>query len=264
MDHYFKTNQSLWDQKTEVHKHSEFYALEDFKKGQTSLKEIELEGVGDVTDKSLLHLQCHFGQDTLSWARAGAKATGVDLSSKAIQLAHELSDELDIPARFIQSNLYDLYDKLDEKFDIVFTSYGTIVWLPDLDKWAALIKHYLKPGGFFYIAEFHPVINMLDYDHDMGIAYPYFNTGAAFEETVQGTYADRESDITHKEYFWFHSLSEVIMALRKQGLHIESFQEFDYSPYNCFPNMKEVAPGKYRMGDFKYALPHVFSVKAVF
>ena len=261
MNQYFKTNQELWDQKTEYHKNSEFYDLEAFKKGKSSLKEIELQGVGQVQNKSLLHLQCHFGQDTLSWARMGAEVTGVDLSGEAINLANELSEELSIPGTFIQSNLYDLYDKLDKNFDIIFTSYGTIVWLPDLNKWAKLINHYLKKGGFFYIADFHPIVNMLDYDNNLSLIYPYFNTGKAFEDVVEGTYADRNAPIKHKEYFWFHSFSEILTALLNEGLTIEAFNEFDYSPYNCFPGMTEISPGKYRLGNPDLALPHVFSIR---
>jgi ubiquinone/menaquinone biosynthesis C-methylase UbiE len=111
-----------------------------------------------------LHLQCHFGQDTLSMSRMGAQTTGVDLSDKAIDAARKLNQEINQQATFICCNIYDLPQHLDQQFDIVFTSYGTIGWLPDLNQWAALIARYLKPGGKFVFAEFHPVVWMFDND----------------------------------------------------------------------------------------------------
>jgi len=140
MQEYFKTNQALWDQKTSIHKDSEFYQMDAFMKGASSLQEIELNALKDkVAGKKLLHLQCHFGQDTLSFARLGAKATGIDLSPKAIDLARSLNEELNLDATFVCSNLYDLPQHLEGQFDIIFTSYGTVTWLPDLSKWAKVL-----------------------------------------------------------------------------------------------------------------------------
>src|SRR5919206_2445351 len=164
MNKYVESNRSLWDGWTRLHAHSEFYDLAGFKAGRSSLKDIELAEVGDVRGRSLLHLQCHFGQDTLSWARLGAEVTGVDFSTEAIRLARALNEELHIPARFIQSNIYALPDVLDERFDIVFTSYGVLAWLPDLDAWGEIVARYLKPGGFFYIVENHPLTGMVSDD----------------------------------------------------------------------------------------------------
>ncbi|MFW9973572.1 MAG: class I SAM-dependent methyltransferase, partial [Candidatus Odinarchaeota archaeon] len=133
---FFETNLKRWNELVELNAKSRLYDLEGFKSGNSSLLRIELEELGNVMGKSLLHLQCHFGMDTLSWARLGAYVTGVDFSDKAINLARDLSKELNIPARFIQANLYDIPNILHEQFDIVFTSYGTICWLPNLAKWA--------------------------------------------------------------------------------------------------------------------------------
>ena len=260
MNKYFTTNQKLWDSKTEFHKNSEFYDLKNFKKGKTSLNKYELEALGDVSGKSILHLQCHFGQDTLSWARMGAKCTGADLSSKSIELARQLNNELGLDAKFVQSNVLELDQNLEGQFDIVFTSYGTVCWLPDLNQWAKVINHFLKPGGTFYIAEFHPVINMLDWDNNT-FAYPYFNPGHPFEEEEEGTYADKTANIKLKEYFWLHSISQVMSPLLEQGLQLVEFKEFPFSPYNCFPNMKPVDDGMYVFWDEKLGLPHVYSMK---
>ena len=152
---YFEANKASWNKRTTVHKDSTFYDLQNFKAGKTSLNKIELEELGDVKGKTLLHLQCHFGMDTMSWAREGAIATGVDLSDEAINLAKQINNEVGLNTTFICSNVYELKENLDEKFDIVFTSYGTIGWLPDLDKWAAIVAYYLKPGGTF--CRFSPV-----------------------------------------------------------------------------------------------------------
>ena len=261
MEEYFKTNEKLWDQKTGVHKDSAFYDLKGFKQGKTSLQEIELNALSaHVADKSLLHLQCHFGQDSLSFARMGAKVTGVDLSPNSIQLARELNVELGLDAQFIVSNIYGLDEHIDKKFDIVFTSYGVLTWLPDLDKWAAIVAKTLKSGGTFYIAEFHPVFYM--FDHDTGkIAYRYFNHKKPYEEVEVGTYADESAKISLKEYFWCHDLGEIINALLHQGLILTDFQEFPFSPYPCFPNMTEVSLGRFVYGDLINRIPHVFSLK---
>ena len=263
MNNYFKTNQSLWDQKTGIHKDSEFYQMDAFKKGATSLQDIELNALSDkVVQKSLLHLQCHFGQDSLSFARMGAKVTGIDFSSKAISLARELNDELGLDAEFVESNIYDLPQYLEGQFDIVFTSYGTIVWLPDLQKWADIIYQFLKPGGIFYIVEFHPAFTMYDHEkHQIG--YRYFGDKEPYFEIMEGTYADRNAPVKHGEYFWSHSLHEVIQPLLKTGLQLVDFQEFKFSPYNCYPHMKEVSKNRFVYGDLENRLPHVFSLEMV-
>ena len=159
---YFEANKALWNKRVDLHFNSEFYDKDKFKKSKNSLNSIELKELGDISGKTILHLQCHFGQDTLSLANLGAEVTGVDFSEEAIIKAKQLSNELNIKADFICSNIYDLKEKLNGKFDIVFTSYGTIGWLPDINKWAEIISHFLKPKGQFLIVEFHPFIWMLD------------------------------------------------------------------------------------------------------
>ena len=156
MDERLEINRANWNERTPVHAASAFYDVEGFRAGQATLREIELREVGAVSGRSLLHLQCHFGLDTMSWARQGAKATGIDFSDAAIDLARSLNGELGLETRFICSNVYDLPKVLDEQFDIVFTSYGVLTWLPDLDGWAEVIDNHLKPGGVFYIVEHHP------------------------------------------------------------------------------------------------------------
>lgn len=257
---YIAINRALWNQKTEYHFNSEFYDVEGFLKGRSSLNDLELALLGDVSDKSILHLQCHFGQDTLSLARLGAQVTGADLSEAAIDKARELNNILKLNAQFVCSDLYELPDVLDAKYDIVFTSYGTIGWLPDIKRWAGVVAHYLKPGGRFVFADFHPVMWMFsnDFSH---VQYSYFN-GAPIVEVLEGTYADKAAPIKAKEVGWNHGLAEVVNALQSCGLTIQSFEEYDYSPYNCFDNMVEAAPGKYYISGMERMLPMVYSLIA--
>ncbi len=257
---YKKLNKESWNKRTEIHFDSEFYDNKSFVAGRNSLNSIELDILGDVKGKSILHLQCHFGQDTISLTRLGAEAVGVDLSDKAIDRARELATTTKSDATFICCDIYDLPDHLDRKFDIVFTSYGTIGWLPDMDKWASLISRYLKPGGKFVFAEFHPVAFMFDDDFTK-IAFDYFNTGPTLE-SQDGTYTDGDEGMRSEFVEWDHSIGEVMTSLLAQNFRIDSFQEFDYSPYTCFKNTVEIAPGKHRIKSIDKLIPMVYAIGA--
>lgn len=257
---YLQVNKALWDEKTQHHVNSDFYGMDTFLAGKSSLNDIELELLGDVKGRSILHLQCHFGQDTLSLARMGATTTGADFSTQAIKKARELNEQLGLNSEFICTDIYDLPNKLDKQFDIVFTSYGTIGWLPDLHKWASVVSHYVKPGGFFLIVDFHPVMWMFSNDFSK-IQYSYFNR-EAIVETLEGTYADRGADIKMKEIGWNHDLSEIMQNLIDAGLNITTFKEVDYSPYNCFHNMVETNKGQYHINGMERKLPMVYAIKA--
>jgi 2-polyprenyl-3-methyl-5-hydroxy-6-metoxy-1,4-benzoquinol methylase len=258
MDNYLETNRKAWNSKVPVHLSSSFYYVEEFKKGKSSLNEIELALLEEVKSKSILHLQCHFGQDSLSLSRMGAMVTGVDFSDIAINTARSLALELNLDAEFIESDVYALPEKLDKQFDIVFTSYGTIGWLPDLNKWAAVIANFLKAGGSFVMADFHPVVWMYD-DNFEETSYGYFNR-ASFVETVLGTYADKNSNIEHTTVNWNHSIADILNALIKNGIGIEQFNEFDYSPYNCLNHTVEIEPGKFQIIGKEGKIPMVYSI----
>lgn len=258
---YFEENKLSWNKRTGVHKDSAFYDLASFKKGKSSLNKIELDELGDVKGKTLLHLQCHFGMDTMSWEREGAIVTGVDLSDEAINVAKEINKELKLNAEFICCNIYNLKQHLDKKFDFVFTSYGTIGWLPDLDKWAEIVSHFLKPGGTFYIVDFHPVLWMMD-DNFEQIKYDYFNTGVITEE-ISGTYSDRNAPIKSIEHGWNHPFSEIITSLLKYDLEIRQFNEFTYSPYKCFNNLEQGKDGMWRISGMEEKMPMMYSIKAI-
>lgn len=257
----FETNKKTWNTKVAIHAESEFYDLANFKQGKSSLNTYEIDGMGDVSEKKLLHLQCHFGQDTLSFARLGAKCTGIDISDEAIKLAKQLSDELELDADFVCCNVLETSKNISEKFDIVFTSYGTIGWLPDLKPWAIMISERLKVGGFFYIVDFHPIAWMFDYTVSPPVMkYGYQQKEAIYEE-YEGTYADKNSKMVSKEYGWNHSLGEVITSLSEAGLDIEYLNEYDVSPYNIFPGLLKNDKGMFELPNKMY--PLIFELKAI-
>ncbi len=257
---YIEINRQSWNNRVDTHIGSEFYDMKGFLKGNSSLNSIELELLGNIKGKRILHLQCHFGQDTISLARKGAIITGVDLSDKAIQKARGIAEECKVDATFICCDIFDLPNHLDAQFDIVFTSYGTIGWLPDLDKWASIVSRYLMPEGQFIFVEFHPVVWMFDDDFDK-VGYNYFNSGAIVE-TESGTYAEKKAEINQECIMWNHSISEVINSLIKSGLSINSFDEYDYSPYNCFKHTIEFEPKKFRIAHLENKIPMVYAIKA--
>lgn len=258
---FFETNKATWNTKVKVHAKSEMYDIEAFKNGKSSLMPYELKALGDVSGKSLLHLQCHFGQDTLSWSRLGAKCTGVDLSDEGIKLAKQLNAELNLDAEFVCCNVLDTSEFVKEQFDIVFTSYGVIGWLPDLKPWGKMIAERLKQGGTFFMAEFHPIVWMFDYLEGKPVMkYGYMQDDVIYEE-YEGTYANENSKMISKEYAWNHGLGEVVTALTEAGLHIEYLKEFDESPYDVLPDLVKTDSGMYVTKDKLY--PLIFCLKAV-
>ncbi|MBR9860051.1 class I SAM-dependent methyltransferase [bacterium] len=257
---YLKINKALWNKKTQSHVNSEFYDQDTFLKGRNSLNDIELELLEDVRGKSILHLQCHFGQDSMSLQRMGAEVTGVDISDEAISKAQEIATELGLNTKFICTDVYNLPNVLDQKFDVVFTSYGTIGWLPDIKKWAAVVQHFIKHGGTFVMADFHPAMWMFDNDFNY-VQYHYHNADPIVEQE-EGTYADKNASIDLKSVGWNHGMAEIIGALLEEGLTLEKFKEYNYSPYNCVNGMVEHQPGKFIIEKMSDKLPLVYAIKA--
>ncbi|MEZ4363996.1 MAG: class I SAM-dependent methyltransferase [Kofleriaceae bacterium] len=261
---YLKDNLRLWDERVATHLDTEFYGMDRFRRGGSSLTHIEREALPDVAGKRLLHLQCHFGQDTLSWARLGAEVTGMDFSPKAIATARALSAELGLPARFLLSDLYGLPDLLDETFDLVFTSYGVLKWLPDIQRWGEIVARYLRPGGTFFLVEFHPFTYVFDYDRAEQIAHPYFVGDDPISYDEEGTYADLDAGpkTVHRAHSWPHPVSRVISALLRAGLHLESFEEYPYSTLGCFPFVREQGPERFVHKTHPGMVPLLYSIKA--
>lgn len=258
---YIDINKKLWNQKTEIHYASEFYDVDSFIKGKDSLNPVELALLGNIKGKKILHLQCHFGQDTIALSRHGAIATGVDFSDKAIEKAQKLNEITGTNAIFIQSDIYKLPELLHDKFDVVFTSYGVIGWLPDMNEWAKVINHFLKPKGEFIMVEFHPIVWMFSYDFRK-IEFNYMDAAPIIEE-LEGTYTDRNASIKEKSVCWNHGLSTVIHSILQAGLKLADFQEYNYSPYDCFENTVKLADRKFKIKGLEDKIPMIYSLKAV-
>lgn len=253
MSDYIEVNKKAWDKRTRVHLDSKFYDVEAFIQGKSSLNRIEQDEVGSVKGKTLLHLQCHFGQDTLSWARLGAKVTGVDLSSEAILQARLLAQKIAQDATFIEQDIYQFGANNKTQFDLVYTSYGVLCWLPDLDKWADTVAKSLKVGGQFNLIEFHSFNDLLS-------GYSYFEQAQADVEE-EGTYTENCPGETSTMMTWAHPLSSVINALIKAGIQIESVNEFAFSPYQCFDGLEYVEGKGYQILYKGQQVPLIYSIK---
>ncbi|RRO24403.1 class I SAM-dependent methyltransferase [Flavobacteriaceae bacterium 14752] len=257
---YLEINQKLWDDKTPIHLKSDFYNVNAFERGESSLNPIELNLLGNLKNKSVLHLQCHFGLDSMSLTRLGAKVTGIDFSNTAINEAINLRNKLGLATQFVQSDIYSLDEKINSKFDIIYTSYGVLGWLPDMPKWAKVISHFLKPSGKLVLVEFHPIVWMFNSDFNK-IDYPY-SSGQAIIENTKGSYADSQAPIENKSISWNHGLAKVFRALIFQNMEIEDFQEYNYSPYNCFENTIKVNENQYQIKGLENKFPLLYSIIA--
>lgn len=256
-----------WNERVPGHAASFFYDVDSFRRGKSSLQSLELEELGDVSGKALLHLQCHFGLDTMSWARIGAKATGVDFSEEAITLTRSLSEELYIGARFVLSNVYDLPEVLDEpgRYDILFTSYGVLCWLPDLTRWARVIAYFLRPGGSFYIVDGHPAGVIFDDREgvtELKVDYPYFHSAEPMRFGPGPSYTDDGASTTTESYEWAHPMSEILNSIISAGLTIGFLHEFPFAGYQAYPMMGRGEGGWWRLPKHQESVPLLSSLKA--
>jgi len=266
MNEHLLTNQRWWDEVTPVHAASAFYDVDSFRTGKSALLPVERREVGDVRGKTLLHLQCHFGLDTLSWAREGATVTGIDFSQPAIETAQRLAADCGVEARFLQTNLYDLEKVLDGEFDIVFTSYGVLAWLPDVREWARIATRYVKPGGTFYIVEGHPLLSAVEDDstvENMRLSGHYFEGAEPDRWDDDKDYADLDYHVQSRETFeWSHSLGEIVTALIDAGLEIEFLHEHPFLAWARLPSMTRGDDGYYRLPGDDGRYPFMFSLRA--
>lgn len=254
-------NRAFWDELTPVHLRS--YGVERFLAGERWLPPEMLAEVGDVTGLSLLHLQCHFGLDSLAWVREGAEVTGVDFSPPAIEAARELSKRANLPARFICSDIYDLPNNLKGTFDIVFTSIGVLCWLKDLEAWARNIDHFLKPGGFFYIMDGHPLLYTFDDEGEWRFIVSYFHDPEPYVwDDENPDYMDPSYKTSTATYEWQWAVSDIINAVIGAGLNLEFFNEYGALTDPVYPEMKPREDGLYTFPGMPVPLPIVFSLKA--
>jgi SAM-dependent methyltransferase len=254
-------NRAWWDERVPLHVSSDFYDVEGFKAGASTLRPFELEELGDVSGRSLVHLQCHFGLDTLSWARLGARVTGLDFSTPAVEAARAVAAETGLEAEFVAASVYDASAALDERrFDIVYTGLGALNWLSDIERWAAVVADLVARGGCLYLSEFHPIADVFG-DDDLTIEHDYFQT-EPFNFDDPGTYADLEARTEHnRTEEWQHPLGDVVSAVIDAGLTIELLHEHDYTLFPRWPFLEQDGDS-YRMPAGQPRLPLMYSLRA--
>jgi SAM-dependent methyltransferase len=245
---WLEANRASWDERVPLHVASPFYDRARLREGGSVLDPIARAGIERLFPEGLdgvrvLHLQCHFGSDTLSLVNAGATAVGLDFSEPAVVEARRMAEELGVAdrARFVQANVYDARHALPEpdSFDLVFTTWGTIGWLPDVAEWARIIEWFLAPGGRLFFADGHPAAFVFDGDGGAG-GMPEFTYAYRSDEPdivdEPGDYADPDAQLQHsKTWEWMHPLDEVLGALRHAGLRLDSFAEHFEVPWQIFP-----------------------------
>jgi 2-polyprenyl-3-methyl-5-hydroxy-6-metoxy-1,4-benzoquinol methylase len=258
-------NKDFWNEVTPVHYKA--YEIDKLRSGISLIDDIQKREFYPIKGKEILHLQCHIGTDTLSLEMDGAKVTGVDFSEKSITIAKKLRDELSLKSEFILSNIFDLEDKLKRKFDIVYTSKGVLTWVKDIKKWAKIISSFIKPGGFYYMMEIHPVKCMFDdtIENDLQVKYSYFHRNEPFIwDDKCPDYADRSYVPKNPTYEWNWSLSDIVNALISNGLKLEFLNEYDKLFYNGLPGMKSDKKGWWDLERYRGLVPYTFTLKSVF
>jgi 2-polyprenyl-3-methyl-5-hydroxy-6-metoxy-1,4-benzoquinol methylase len=261
MEDYRSVNRAWWDERVPIHAAGEFYDVPGFLAGGDTLREFEKAEVGDVTGRRLVHLQCHFGLDTLSWARRGAAVTGLDFSVPAIETARELAARCGLDARFVVSDVYDAQAALGETYDIVYTGLGALCWLPDLERWARVAAGLVRPGGFVYLSEFHPAGDMLDDEEGRTVAYDYFDRGPRHWDEP-GTYTDMTAKTGNNRSVEFnHGLGDVVSALAAAGLRVEFLHEHDHTLFRRFTTLERVGT-EYRQPAGRPRVPLMYSLRA--
>jgi SAM-dependent methyltransferase len=257
-----RLNRQWWDERVALHLAGEFYDVEGFLAGRSTLRPFEAAEVGEVGGRTLVHLQCHFGLDTLSWARRGARVTGLDFSPAAVRAARELAGRAGLAAEFVEGCVDDAPGALGGRvFEIVYTSIGSIIWLPDIARWATVVRTLLAPGGRFYLAEFHPFSVVLG-EEDLTVTDSYFDPGPFLHDEA-GSYADPGATTEHRQSVtWQHGLGEVVTALAQAGLRIEFLHEHPYTLRARWPFLERHADRTFHMPDGRPQVPLLYSVLA--
>lgn len=264
MDPRIEANRVYWDELAPIHAASQYYDVASFRAGASTLTLLERGEVGEVVGKRLLHLQCHFGLDTLSWARLGAEVTGVDFSERAIEIARGLAAELGIEARFVCANVLDLPSALAETFDVVFASYGILVWIPDVTRWANAAASFVAPGGFLYLADGHPLARAVEERNGrIELAQDYFAPADGEAIARPGSYAVPDAMLRARTSYEFrHTLGEIMTAIAGTGLTIEFVREHPVSPSRYLDSMRQDDDGLWRLPDDAPSIPLVLSIRA--
>jgi SAM-dependent methyltransferase len=260
---WLAANKAMWDERVPIHTKSRFYDVEGFLAGKETLRAFELAEVGPVDGKSLVHLQCHFGLDTLSWARHGARVSGLDFSQPAVEAARGLAAQIGVEADFVCSNVYAATEAFGgRQFDVVYTGLGALTWLPDITAWAKVAASLVKPGGFLYLAEFHPTSDIFA-DTELTAAYDYFHTEPKVW-TEPGTYTDGDQATQNNlSYDWTHPIGEVVTALIGAGLRLEFLHEHGYTLFARWPFLEHAeGSDEYHLPAGTPTLPLMYSLRA--
>lgn len=275
--HLHEENRLSWNVATEVHNSHKADQSKFLREGGSTLFPEEIELLGDIAGKSLVHLQCNAGQDSLSLAKLGAAVTGVDISDTAIEFAQKLSAESGIPATFYRADVYDWLATTSDRFDVVFSSYGAIVWLSDIETWAKGVASILKPGGKLVLIEFHPLINILD--DDWAIKYDYFNEGraASFDSGI-GDYVAMSGSVLapsgylegvqdfknpHPGHEFNWTVSELVTATINAGLRLTILREYPYmNGARLLNNMRVTPDGRIFQPEGMPNLPLMYGLTA--
>jgi SAM-dependent methyltransferase len=255
-------NRANWDDRVPVHLASEFYDLAGFRAGRETLRAFEVAEAGDVRGKRLVHLQCHIGLDTLSWARHGALVSGLDFSGPAIEAARSLAAELGLTASFVASDVYDAPAAFaGQRFDIVYASVGSLVWLPDVTWWARVAAALLAPGGFLYLVDGHPFGQVLDDATGTTVSYDYFDDGPQVLEHpwsyTGGAPLEHQRQVQYQ-----HPLGQVLTAVADAGLRIEFLHEHDFDSFQRFESLERQDDGTYRLPPGQPRIPMLLSLRA--
>jgi SAM-dependent methyltransferase len=260
---WLDANRAMWDERVPIHVDSDFYDVAAFRARPDRIRPFEADEVGDVAGKDLVHLQCHFGLDTLSWATRGARVTGLDFSRPAVDAARTLAAELRVDAEFVEGVVDDAVSMLGGRsFDIAYTGIGAINWLPDIERWAQVVASLLRPGGFLYLAEFHPFTWVFPWKGDLVVVSDYFDDQPRFDDDP-GTYVDLDAPTESNGcYEWQHTLGDVVTAIVAAGLTLEFLHEHDLTLYARWPWLERHGVDDYRFPDGRPRVPLMYSIRA--
>ncbi len=271
MDDYRTLNKANWDERAPAHSASPDYCVSRFLAEPGFLSrvvEFDLPLLGDVSGLRGVHLQCHIGTDTLSLSRLGARMSGLDLSSTSLDHARELAAATGADIDYHEADVYDAPAVLGrEAFDFVFTGIGALCWLPSVRRWAEAVSALLRPGGWLFIREGHPVLWSLDdpcADGLLSIGFPYFERTEPMVWDEPGTYVETDVTLTHsRTHQWNHGLGEVIAAVLAAGMEVTGLVEHQSVPWEALPGqMTSLDNGEWQLSDRPWRLPHSYTMQA--
>jgi SAM-dependent methyltransferase len=269
---YRQVNRRVWDERAPAHARSVDYAFERFVEDPGYLSTVvrfDLPLLGDVRGARGAHLQCHIGTDTISLARLGAQMRGLDFSGSSLEHARNLAAATGADVEFVQADVYDAVKELGrEAFDLVYTGIGALCWLPDIERWAAVVAGLLTPGGRLFMREGHPMLWALDYerpDRLLAVEYPYFELSEPIVLQSEGTYVETDAAFEHNTtHEWNHGLGEIVTSLLRRGFRVTGLVEHQSVPWDALPGQMDELPGReFRLSDRPWRLAHSYTLQAV-